>query len=68
MDAVTFVTFHVISAGANGEDVGATVFVGFQTFVSRFDKSEEIKNVALATGDFGNDVVAPEDEPSNSAD
>ena len=59
--AVTFVAFHVVAAGTNGEDVGATVIISLETFVSGLYKGNEVENVALATGDFGDNVIAPDE-------
>ena len=32
------------------------------------EEGEKVKDVALTAGDFGDDVVAPKDEPSDTAD
>lgn len=61
MDAVSFVALHIITAGTEGENIGSAVFVGFEGFVGRLDKGEEVENVALSTGDLGDDVVTPND-------
>ena len=66
MYAIAFVAFHIVTAGTDGEDVGATVVVGFEAFVGGFYEGDEVENVTLATGNFGNDVVAPQNEPSDS--
>ena len=68
MDTVAFFAFHVVTASAEGEDIGAAVFVGFEWFVGGFGEGDEVENVALAAGDFGDDVVAPKNEPSDTAD
>ena len=68
VDAVAFFAFHVVTASAEGEDIGAAVFVGFEWFVGGFGEGDEVENVALAAGDFGDDVVAPENEPGNTTD
>ena len=62
VDAVTFIAFHIITAGADSENIGATVGVGFEWFIVF---AEEIENVTLTTSDFSKDVVAPNDEPDN---
>ena len=66
VDAVAFVAFHVVAAGADGKDVGAAIVVGFETFVGGFHEGDEIEDVALAAGDFGDDVVAPKNEPDDA--
>ena len=68
VDAVAFFAFHVVAASAEGEDIGATVFVSFEWFVGGFGEGDEVEDVALAAGDFGDDVVTPENEPSDTAD
>lgn len=68
MDTVAFFAFHVVTASAESEDIGAAVLVGFKWFVGGFGEGDEVENVALAAGDFGDDVVTPEDEPSNTTD
>lgn len=68
VDTVAFFAFHVVAASAEGEDIGAAVLVGFEALVGGFGKGEKIEDVALAAGDFGDDVVAPEDEPGNTTD
>ena len=64
MGAVTFFAFHVVAAGTEGEDVSTAVFVGFEWLVSF---GEKIKNVTLATGDFSDNVVTPDNEPNYGA-
>ena len=68
VDTVAFFAFHIVAASAEGEDIGAAVLVGFEWFVSGFGEGDEVENVALAAGDFGDDVVTPENEPSDTAD
>ena len=54
MDTITFVTFHIITAGAKSENVGAAVFVGFEGNISF---SEEIEEITLIISDAGEDAV-----------
>ena len=68
VSAVAFVAFHVVTTGAESENIGATVGVGLERLVGRFGKSEEVKNVALAAGDFGDDVVAPDNKTDAAGD
>lgn len=66
MSAIAFIAFHVVTAGTKGQDVGATVVVGFEAFISWFDKSDKVEDVALTAGDFGNDVITPKDKPGDA--
>ncbi len=68
VDAVAFFAFHIVAASAEGEDISAAVFVGFEWFIGGFGEGDEVEYVALAAGDFGDDVVTPENEPSDTAD
>ena len=49
VDAVSFTAFHIITTSAKGEDVGATVLVGFEGFVGFGEEAEE---VAFAIADL----------------
>ena len=59
MNTIAFITFHIVATGTDSKDVGAAIFVSFETFVGGFNESNEIENIALTAGDFGDDVVAP---------
>lgn len=67
MDTITLVSCHVVTAGADGENVGATVGVGLERFVLVVYEGDEVENVALTAGDATNDAVAPNECPYNEA-
>ena len=68
VDTVSFVAVHVVTAGAESEDVGAAVCVSLERIVGFRCEGKEIKNVAVAAGDFGDEIVAPKDCPDGKAD
>ena len=66
MGAVTFVAFHIITTGAESENISAAIGISFKWFVGWFGKGDEIENVALAAGNFGDNIVAPNNKPDNT--
>ena len=68
VNAIAFFAFHIVAASAKGEDVGAAIVVGFETFVGGFGEGDEIEDVALATGDLSNNIITPENEPGDGTD
>ena len=66
--AIALVAVHIIAAGAKSKNISAAVGVSLERFVGGFDESDEIKDVALTTSDFSDNVITPEDEPSDAAD
>lgn len=65
MGAVAFGTLHIVAAGAEGEDVGAAVGVGLEWFIMF---GEEVENVALSVGDFGENVITPNNKPDDCSE
>ena len=59
--ATVFVAFHVVTTSTKSENVGAAVLVGLERFVSIL-LEDEVKDIALTAGDFGDDVIAPDDK------
>ena len=68
MNTASFLAFHIVTAGAKGKDVSATILVSLEAFIGWFNKSNKIKDVALTTGDFSDDVVAPNNKPDEPSE
>ena len=67
VDAVTLVAGHIIAAGAERENISAATSIGFEWVVFLIYESEGVKNGALSSGDFSNDVITPKDSPEYAA-
>lgn len=65
MGAVAFVAFHVVAAGAKGENIGTASGICFERSVCF---GNEIKNRTLTVGNLGNDAVTPKYQPDAATD
>lgn len=66
--AVTSFAFHVIAASTESENVGAAVCVGFERLISLTGEGKKIENIALTAGDFSDNIITPENGPSDATD
>lgn len=66
--AVALVAVHVVATGAKGENIGATISVGFEGLIMIVEEGKEIEDITLATGNFGDNVVAPNNKTGGGGD